>query len=140
MNKTINRHAGRIAAALLLGSSVGVSAWAGPLPDGGVTREEVAAVLKAGFSKKGVAPQRILDWNRDKRFGRAYLDKVGDPWVEMDVDVEHGATTEATPTISNVGRRSSRSSAPTSASRGSDPCGKGPRAEEAQAYDDPKAN
>ncbi len=42
-----------------------------------------------------MTPQRILDWNRDKRFGRAYLDKAGDPWVEMDMDVEHGATTEA---------------------------------------------
>jgi hypothetical protein len=140
MNEAINRLAGRAAAALLLTSSVAAPAGAGPLPDGGITREEVVAVLKdqgltgkitdgqdgnrrvdslfegtkfgvyffdcdrsrcasiqfsAGFSKKGVAPQRILDWNRDKRFGRAYLDKVADPWIEMDMDVEHGATTEA---------------------------------------------
>jgi hypothetical protein len=34
-------------------------------------------------------------WNRSKRFGRAYVDKEHDPNVEMDVDVEHGATSEA---------------------------------------------
>ena len=138
MNKTISRVAG-LTAALLLTPLLGAPAGAGPLPDGGVTREEVAAVLKeqgfenkitdgqdgerrinstfegtkfgvyffdcdgsrcgsiqlsAGFGKKGLAA-KLADWNRDKRFGRAYLDKVGDPWVEMDVDVQHGATTEA---------------------------------------------
>ena len=37
----------------------------------------------------------IATWNRDARFGRAYLDKDDDPVVEMDVDVSRGATTEA---------------------------------------------
>ena len=37
----------------------------------------------------------IAAWNRDARFGRAYLDRDGDPVVEMDVDVSRGATTEA---------------------------------------------
>jgi len=34
--------------------------------------------------------QRVLDWNRDRRFARAYIDKVGDPCIEMDVDMKGG--------------------------------------------------
>lgn len=37
----------------------------------------------------------INAWNRANRFGRGYLDDVNDPFVEMDLDVEHGFTTEA---------------------------------------------
>jgi Putative bacterial sensory transduction regulator len=116
-------------------------AFAAPLPDGGVTAQDVAQVMQekgfaatiatdkegdplirssskdlkfgvffygchgkprcdsiqfsAGFSVKGVTPEKIAQWNTTKRFGRAYLDKVAEPWVEMDMDVEHGATTEA---------------------------------------------
>ncbi len=116
-------------------------AWAGPLPDGGVTADEVAARMRAigmpvemasdkdgdplirssldeaktsvwfyecnakrrchsiqfaaGWSGVGTSASQIAEWNRTKRFGRAYLDRQGDPWVEMDVDLEHGATTEA---------------------------------------------
>jgi hypothetical protein len=49
----------------------------------------------AGWEKVGTTQQRIAEWNRTKRFGRAYLDRTNDPWVEMDVDLEHGATIEA---------------------------------------------
>ena len=24
-------------------------------------------------------------WNRDRRFGRVYLDRTGDPYIEMDI-------------------------------------------------------
>jgi len=51
--------------------------------------------FSAGFSVKNVAPASIGQWNRTKRFGRAYLDDDFEPWVEMDMDLEHGATTEA---------------------------------------------
>lgn len=37
---------------------------------------------------------KINEWNREMRFGRAYLDAEMDPIVEMDVDLELGATTE----------------------------------------------
>jgi len=37
---------------------------------------------------------RINEWNRDMRFGRAYLDDEMNPILEMDVDLELGATTE----------------------------------------------
>lgn len=41
-----------------------------------------------------MALARVNEWNRDMRFGRAYLDDEMDPILEMDVDLERGATTE----------------------------------------------
>lgn len=32
----------------------------------------------------------INKWNTDRRFGRAYLDSVGDPCIEMDIDLDDG--------------------------------------------------
>jgi hypothetical protein len=117
-----------------------------PLPDGGVTPQEMAEVLKAGgypieavsssatpvidtsvngikfgihffecdpdkrcqsilFSASwhiaAVSEARMQEWNKTKRFGRAYL-YDGVPVVEMDMDVHHGATTEAL--VSNLDR------------------------------------
>jgi len=45
--------------------------------------------------KDGMKLSQINEWNQTKRFGRAYLDDEMDPYVEMDVDFEHGATSEA---------------------------------------------
>lgn len=44
--------------------------------------------------KEPMTLERINEWNRDMRFGRAYLDDEMDPILEMDVDLELGATTE----------------------------------------------
>ena len=38
---------------------------------------------------------RINEWNRSKRFGRAYLDKVNRPVLEMDVDLDDGGMSSA---------------------------------------------
>ena len=115
------------------------AASARPLPDGGVTAQEVAEVMRArkmpvelttdkdgdplinsnasgrkfgvyfyqcknkrctaiqfsaGFQGAEDKAARIAEWNRTKRFGRAYLDGAT-VYVEMDMDMEHGATTEA---------------------------------------------
>ena len=123
------------------------AAIARPLPDGGVTAQEMSEVLKAGgypiemtsfdgnpaintsvngikfsvhffecdpggrcqsilfsssWSIAGITPARMQDWNRTKRFGRGYLSEQGTPFVEMDMDFHHGATTEAL--ISNLDR------------------------------------
>jgi len=43
----------------------------------------------------GLTLETINDWNRKNRFGRAYLDEEMDPYLQMDMDLEHGATTEA---------------------------------------------
>ena len=37
----------------------------------------------------------INEWNRTKRFGRAYLDKENDPILEMDVDLDDGGLSPA---------------------------------------------
>ena len=38
---------------------------------------------------------RLNEWNRTKRFGRAFLDKEGDPILEMDVDLDDGGVSRA---------------------------------------------
>jgi hypothetical protein len=39
--------------------------------------------------------ERINEWNRSQRFGRAYLDKDGDPVIEMDLDLDDGGLSAA---------------------------------------------
>ncbi|SFC66657.1 YbjN domain-containing protein [Devosia psychrophila] len=46
----------------------------------------------AGFGGTKPTIAVINDWNRDKRFGRAYLDEVQDAAVEMDLDLVKGVT------------------------------------------------
>lgn len=41
-----------------------------------------------GFDlERPMAATRINDWNRERRFGKAFLDDEGDPFVEMDVNL-----------------------------------------------------
>lgn len=55
-----------------------------------------AIQFMAGFDlEDGMSLERINLWNREHRFGRGYLDEENDPFLEMDVDVELGFTTEA---------------------------------------------
>jgi hypothetical protein len=54
-------------------------------------KECATVTFHAGYDLKatpGLA--RINEWNRTKRFGRAYLDKEEDPILEMDVDLDDG--------------------------------------------------
>lgn len=52
--------------------------------------------FEAAFDlKDGMSLAKINEWNRDKRFGSAYLDDEMDPYIQYDVDFERGATTEA---------------------------------------------
>lgn len=49
--------------------------------------------LHAGYDveeKTRPSLEKINQWNRDKRFAKAYLDKENDPIIEMDVDLEDG--------------------------------------------------
>lgn len=39
-----------------------------------------------------VTMAKVNDWNKEKRFSRAYLDSDGDPNVEYDVDLDGGST------------------------------------------------
>ena len=47
--------------------------------------------LHAGF-KAQADPDAVNAWNRDNRFGRAFLDSDGDPILQYDLDLEGGAT------------------------------------------------
>jgi hypothetical protein len=55
--------------------------------------EFTAGFTLEGGLKGGV--DKVNEWNRDKRWVRAYLDKDKDPWAEMDVSVTPGRTWEA---------------------------------------------
>jgi hypothetical protein len=48
----------------------------------------------AGFTDLRPTLEEINDWNANKRFGRAYIDDVKDPNVEMDVDLVAGVTVD----------------------------------------------
>ena len=50
--------------------------------------------LQAYFGLTGTAANvnSINEWNKSKRFGRAYIDADGDPCVELDYDLEGGVT------------------------------------------------
>lgn len=45
--------------------------------------------------KTNIGLEKINEWNRGKRFGRAYLDKENDPILEMDVDLDDGGVSHA---------------------------------------------
>jgi hypothetical protein len=51
---------------------------------------------------KTMAPAAIEAWNRERRFGRAFLTSHGTAWIAMDVETSHGITTEAL--AANLGR------------------------------------
>ncbi len=42
------------------------------------------------FTKPKPSLKKINEWNASNRFGRAYLDKAGDPILEMDLDLDKG--------------------------------------------------
>lgn len=55
-----------------------------------------SAQLFAGFSSsRALSPVIINEWNRTKRFSRAYIDQEGDPILESDIDLEGGVTEAA---------------------------------------------
>lgn len=51
--------------------------------------------LMIGFSGIRVTLNRINEWNKTKRFTRAYLDKDNDPVLEADLDFRGGVTIES---------------------------------------------
>lgn len=49
----------------------------------------------AGFEKTRMVVDDMNDWNRKKRFSRAYIDKDGDPCIEADLDLDVGGMSRA---------------------------------------------
>jgi hypothetical protein len=45
--------------------------------------------------KDGITLERAYQWNKEYRYARVYRDEEDDPIMEMDMDLEHGCTTEA---------------------------------------------
>jgi Putative bacterial sensory transduction regulator len=50
--------------------------------------------MQAYFGLRGTRAnvQSVNEWNKSKRFGRAYIDADGDPCVELDYDLEGGVS------------------------------------------------
>lgn len=48
-------------------------------------------MFKAGYNlNTGITALKINEWNRKKRFAKAYIDDEGDPFLEMDVNLAYG--------------------------------------------------
>ncbi|MCF6315391.1 MAG: YbjN domain-containing protein [Marinosulfonomonas sp.] len=46
-------------------------------------------LIKAGYDlNNGISALKINEWNREKRFAKAYIDDEGDPFLEMDVNLD----------------------------------------------------
>ncbi len=46
----------------------------------------------ASWDVAGVTPETINEWNRAKRFGKAFLDVENDPVIQMSVNLDFGVT------------------------------------------------
>lgn len=49
----------------------------------------------AGWSGTKATLHDINEWNKNKRFSRAYIDSAGDPIMEFDVDLDEGGMSQA---------------------------------------------
>lgn len=58
----------------------------------------------AGFLNAKLAIEKINDWNRTKRFGRAYLDAEQDAVIEMDFNLQYGVTHDNLTATFNIWR------------------------------------
>ena len=59
-------------------------------------KECATVTFHSGYAMKNKPAMAVINqWNRSKRFGRAYLDKVDDPVLEMDVDLDDGGLSRA---------------------------------------------
>ncbi len=49
-----------------------------------------SVIFKAGYNlENGISALKINEWNRTKRFSRAYIDDESDPFLEMDVNLDY---------------------------------------------------
>lgn len=52
-----------------------------------------ALQFRVGFDEADGVPMSLVnEWNRSRRYGKAYVDDVNDPWLEMELDFETGTT------------------------------------------------
>ncbi len=50
--------------------------------------------FSAAWSDTDISVAKINEWNRSKRYGKAYIDADGDPVLEMAVNLDYGVTKE----------------------------------------------
>lgn len=49
--------------------------------------------FSVGFDKSSpISASRINEWNREKRFGKAYVDEEGDPFLEHNITLQGGVS------------------------------------------------
>lgn len=48
--------------------------------------------LRAGWLSEGLPLAAINAWNRERRFGKAYIDALGRPVIEMNLNLAHGVS------------------------------------------------
>lgn len=60
-------------------------------------RKDCATItFNSGYAlQTDVSMIAINEWNKAKRFGRAYIDAEGDPIIQMDVDLDYGGLSRA---------------------------------------------
>ncbi len=49
-------------------------------------------LFRAGFVTKDFTEREMAEWNRTSHFGKVYIDKEGDPSIEMDVILTGGVS------------------------------------------------
>jgi hypothetical protein len=57
-----------------------------------ISESKESLSLIAGWRNASVTLQQVNEWNRTKRYSRAYLDSDGDPVIELDLDLAGGVT------------------------------------------------
>lgn len=48
--------------------------------------------FNAGWSKKGLSLEDLNNWNLKKRYGKVFIDSVGDPILQMTVNIDYGVS------------------------------------------------
>ncbi len=51
-------------------------------------------MFRAVWMENGASPEDVMRWNREKRFGKAYIDRRGQLVVEMNVNLDYGVSIE----------------------------------------------
>ena len=52
--------------------------------------------FSAGFDlNDGISAAEINDWNRNRRFGRSYIDNENDPFIQFDINFEGGISIDS---------------------------------------------
>lgn len=49
-------------------------------------------VFRTSFRSHNVSLEKVNEWNKSKRYSRCYLDKDGEPVLQLDLDLAGGIT------------------------------------------------